>query len=59
MLDCGGGTDPAHTTSLTKLVIRRSVGRPIDCLYNVGGDHLARVADAVRAAVGLPPRSWP
>jgi hypothetical protein len=28
-------------------------------LHDLGGDHLARVADALRAGIGLPPRSWP
>ncbi len=31
----------------------------IECLQNLGGDHLARVADALRAALGMPKRSWP
>jgi hypothetical protein len=28
-------------------------------LYGLGGDQLAHVADALRAGIGLPPRSWP
>jgi len=28
-------------------------------LHNLGGNHLARVADALRAGICLPPRSWP
>ena len=28
-------------------------------LHDLGGDELARVADALRAGIGLPPRSWP
>jgi hypothetical protein len=28
-------------------------------LHGLGGDQLARVADALRAGMGLPPRSWP
>jgi hypothetical protein len=28
-------------------------------LGNLGGNHLAQVADALRTGIGLPPRSWP
>jgi hypothetical protein len=31
----------------------------IKCLQNVGGDHLSRIANVLRAALGMPQRSWP
>jgi hypothetical protein len=33
--------------------------RNVRCLAGFGGDELARAADALRAAIGLPKRSWP
>jgi hypothetical protein len=41
------------------LVIKSPLCRDIRCLHNAGGDHLARAADALRAALGMPSRSWP
>lgn len=40
------------------LIIDTLDGR-IKCLQGVGGDHLARIADVLRAALGMPARSWP
>ena len=31
----------------------------IECLHRFGGDEVARAADALRAAMGMPKRSWP
>ena len=58
-LDCSGGTDPHHTVFRSMLVIRPTVGRPVRCLHDAGGDHLAQAADAIRSALGLPARAWP
>ena len=58
-LDGSGGPDPHRAVFRSMLVIRPTTGRPIRCLHNAGGDQLARAANALRAALGLPPRSWP
>jgi hypothetical protein len=59
LLDCSGGNDPRHTLFRTFLIIRSTLARDIRCLHNVSGEELARAANALRAALGLPPRSWP
>jgi hypothetical protein len=33
--------------------------REIRCLQNLGGNHLGPIADALRAGLGMPKRSWP
>ncbi len=33
--------------------------RPLRILHGLGGDHAARVADALRAGLRMPPVSWP
>ncbi len=59
VLDCSGGPDPHSSLFKSYLVIKSSQCRDIHCLHNVGGDQLARAADALRAALGMPARSWP
>jgi hypothetical protein len=59
LLDCSGGNDPRHTLFRTFLIIRSTLARDIRCLHNVSGDELARAANALRATLGLPARSWP
>lgn len=41
------------------LYIDTTVRRPICCLHNLGGNHLARIADILRSALRLPIRSRP
>jgi hypothetical protein len=41
------------------LAIATPFSSEIRCLQNLGGDHLARIAGVLRAAVGLPARTWP
>jgi hypothetical protein len=40
------------------MVIDTCDGR-IKCLQEVGGDHLAHIANVLRAGLGMPARSWP
>lgn len=59
VLDCSGGTDPHHSQFKSWLVITSSVTRNLHCLHDVGGDQLARVANALRAALHMPARTCP
>lgn len=54
----GFGRQPGHGRCW--LVIKqKGLFRSFHCLHNIGGNHLARVADVLRAALGMPKRSWP
>lgn len=59
VLDCSGGRDPHHSLFRTWLVIKVALNGEIHCLHDVGGDQLARAANALRAAMRMPARSWP
>jgi hypothetical protein len=49
---------PNSTFSCWMLIATSNLGE-IECLQNLGGDHLARIANALREALGMPARSWP
>ena len=59
IVDCTGGPDGRRTRFRSMLVIKAPPARDLKLLHGVGGDQLAAVANAVRAALGLPARSWP
>jgi hypothetical protein len=41
------------------LEVNTTTSSRIRCLQDVGGDHLARIANVLRAALRMPARSWP
>jgi len=41
------------------LEIQTTTRATIQCLHDIGGDHLARIANVLRAALCMPARSWP
>lgn len=59
LLDFDRGYGKHRRVFQTILVIQTSVSRKVQCLQNVTGDRLAKVADAIRAALGMPKRPWP
>lgn len=54
-----GGKTTYTPTFTCWLVIDPEFGSEVRCLYNLGGNHLARIANVLRAAMRMPERSWP
>ena len=55
----GGGGRSGQDTAWLVIAVKPWCRPNRTLLRDLGGDHVARVADALRAGVGLPPRSWP
>ena len=55
----GGGGRSGRSTAWLIIAVKPPSRFNRTLLYDLGGNHLARVADALRAGVGLPQRSWP
>jgi hypothetical protein len=55
----GRGRPPGRSTAWLIIAVKPWYRFNRRLLHDLGGDQLARVADALRAGIGLPQRSWP
>jgi hypothetical protein len=58
-LGFGGGGRSGRSTAWLMIAVKTRYRANHRLLHDLGGNHLARVADALRAGLGLPRCSWP